>query len=79
MSTSFATIFDFLDQFEPQVSGHSVEALDPALRAKVDAFARGELSDAEQDPFIKQLQLDPQLQTALTEAVKGLRSRDSRD
>ncbi len=76
MNDSFAAIFQFLEQFEPQVSGHALEPLDPALRAKVQAFARGELPAAEHEPLIRQLQTDPELVGFLTATVKGMRGNE---
>ncbi len=77
MNESFAAVFQFLEQFEPQVSGHALEPLDPALRAKVQAFARGELPTAEHEPLIRQLQADPELVGFLTATVKGMRGEDT--
>ncbi len=74
MNESFVPIFQFLEQFEPQVSGRGHEPPDPALRAKVQAFARGELPAAEHEPLIRQLQADPALAAYLGEAVKSLRT-----
>ena len=74
MNEPITSIFQFLEQFEPQVTGHSHEPLDPGLRAKVQAFARGELSAGEQESFIQQLQSDPQLLGAMSDTVKSLRS-----
>ena len=73
MNESFAAIFRFLEQFEPQVAGHAYEPPDPALRAKVQAFARGDLPADEHDCLIRQLQADPDLVGYLSETVKGLR------
>ena len=79
MKESFAAIFQFLEQFEPQVSGHAHEPPDPALQAKVRAFARGELPAAEHEPFIRQLQADPDLVGFLTATVKGMRGGEGAD
>ena len=78
MNEPFADIFRFLEQFEPQVAGRAYEPLDPATRAKVQAFARGELPAAEHEPFIRQLQADPALVGLLTETVKGMRGDEQR-
>lgn len=78
MNESFAAIFQFLDQFEPRVAGHGQEPADPVLRAKVQAFARGELPAVEHEPFIRQLQADPDLVGYLTETVKGMRGDESK-
>ena len=77
MNESFAAIFQFLEQFEPQAAGHGHEPPDPALRAKVQAFARGELPATEHEPFIRQLQADPDLVGYLTETVKSMRGNDA--
>ena len=74
MNDSFAAIFEFLDQFAPRVAGHGLEPPDPAVRAKIQAFARGELPSTEREPFIRQLQADPALVGFLTDMVKGMRA-----
>ncbi len=76
MNESFASIFQFLEQFEPQVSGHAHVPPDPGMRAKVEAFARGELPAAEHEPFIRQLQADPELVGFLTKTVKDMRGSE---
>lgn len=78
MNESFSAVFQFLEQFEPRAAGHGHEPPDPALRAKVQAFARGELPAAEHEPFIRQLQADPDLVGYLTETVKGMRGDETR-
>lgn len=77
MNDSFAAIFEFLGQFESQVAGHVLEPPDPALQAKVRAFARGELPADEHEPLIRQLQADPALVGYLTATVKSLRGGDA--
>lgn len=76
MNESFAAIFQFLEQFEPQVVGHAYEPPDPAARAKVLAFARGELSADEREGLIRQLQADPSLVGYLSQTVKSLREQE---
>ncbi len=77
MNESFAAIFEFLEQFAPQVAGHSLEPPDPVLRAKVVAFAHGELSPTEHEDLIRQLQADPALVGYLSETVKSLRGKSA--
>ena len=73
MNEPFAAILEFLEQFAPGVTGHGLEPPDSVLRAKVAAFARGELSAAEHEGLIRRLQADPALVGYLSETVKGLR------
>ena len=75
MNESFAAIFEFLEQFAPQVVGHGLEPPDPALRAKMAAFARGELLPAEHEGLLRELQADPALVGYLSETVKSLRAK----
>ena len=77
MNASFAAIFEFLEQFAPGVTGHGLEPPDPALRARVAAFARGDLPATEHEGLIRQLQADPALVGYLSETVKGLRGKPS--
>ena len=78
MNDSFAAIFEFLEQFAPRVAGHGLQPPDPTLRAKVQAFARGELPAGEHEGLIRQLQADPALVGYLTETVKSLRGKETR-
>ena len=78
MNDSFATIFEFLEQFAPQVAGHGLEPPDPVTRAKVQAFARGELPAGEHETLIRQFQADPALVGYLAATVKGMREEQRR-
>ena len=57
----------------------SLQPSDPTLRAKVQAFARGELPAGEHERSVCQLQADPALVGYLTETVKSLRGKEERE
>lgn len=73
MSDPDKIIFDFLQSFEPEVSGRSTDPIPDELRAKMRLFAQGKLSEFEQQELQKLLAGKPKWIAALAEEVKALR------
>jgi hypothetical protein len=73
MSDAFATLSRFLDQFDQDVEGRSLEPMPPDVARQLASFARGELSENERSKVIKLLQANPDWVPLLAREVKGLR------
>lgn len=73
MSDPNKILFDFLQSFEPEVSGRSADPIPADLRAKMQLFARGKLSESEQQELQKLLAGKPTWITALADEVKAMR------
>lgn len=78
MATAFKIVAEFLDRFEAEVEGRS--KMDPSaeVRAKIRAFARGELTEGDRDAIVALLRENPQWVPLLAEEVKALRSGTDR-
>jgi len=75
MPTSpFAILDRFLAFTAPEVEGRADQPIPPATLRRLRRFAAGELSAAERERFVKQLERHPEWLIALAEEVKTLRA-----
>ena len=75
MSEPFKILADFLDQFEPQVSGRSTEPAPAEMRQKLELFAKGDLAPEERGEICAMLAQRPEWVEILVREVKKLRQQ----
>ena len=51
----FRAVFGFLERFESEVGGRSVEMLDPDIEAKIRELAAGTLDEKERDQVLAEV------------------------
>ncbi len=73
MESAFEQITRFLGRFEDEVQGRDAARPDPALRQRLDSFARGACSESERSELCELLTTRPELVGYLAESVKQMR------
>ncbi len=74
MPNTFEILSGFLKRFGDEVEGREISGPTPETAAKLQRFARGQLSAAEQTELIRQLNEQPDWIAKLATEVKALRS-----
>ena len=73
MPTDFEILTSFLDQFNDEVGGRTLTEPDEEMRAKLRAFARGELPETEREALVSALNENPGWVEILAEEAKRAR------
>lgn len=73
MQNTFEILAGFLERYGLEVEGHETSPLPAKTEEKLRAFARGELSEAEQIDLIRRLNERPEWTAFLAEEIKALR------
>lgn len=70
MSNDFNTLIDFLERFDPEVSGRALMAPHTEAAAKLQRFAAGECDQQERAEICEMLRLHPAWLRWLADRVK---------
>jgi len=73
MAHGFKTLVEFLEEFTGEVEGRARTDPPDEVRAKLRAFARGELTEAEREELVHLLKENPQWASLLADEIKALR------
>lgn len=76
MKNNFEILSRFLEKFGDEVEGRGLSEMSPEVKIKLQQFARGALSSAEQDELIDCLSQNPEWVSLLAASVKALRSEN---
>ena len=76
MSNTFEILTGFLARFGDEVEGREAPDLPPEINAQLRRFACGQLTAAEQEKLIQQLNDHPDWVAALATEAKALRESD---
>ncbi len=73
MKNNFEILSRFLEKFGDEVEGRGLAEMPPEVKTRLQQFARGALSSAEQDELIECLSQNPEWVSLLAASVKALR------
>ena len=73
MPSSFEILARFLDRFSVEVEGRSLQEPTADIKRKLQAFARGTLTDAERGELIPLLRQNPHWISLLADEAKAMR------
>lgn len=76
MQNTFEILTGFLDRHGAEVEGRETRTLPNELKTRLQSFARGELSEADQADLIRRLNERPEWIAFLAEEVKALRGQN---